>query len=241
MNNKFIEPQFGITPFTCPHCQVVAQMEFIDPRYINECVRKNLLEIMQMIHTEVYQALQENIQNKINNINKIMNYNAKYAYTYAVCQNCKEINIWVDSKMIYPKPLLTPLPNEYLPKEIKEDYEEASLILQDSPRGACALLRLALQKIMIELGEDRNLNKAIQSLIDKKTIDKYLQKALDSVRVIGNNAVHPNELDMKDNKEIATRLFNIINYIAEKTFADRKRIDEIYNILPENAKRKNDK
>ena len=143
--------------------------------------------------------------------------------------------------MVYPKPRLTPLPNEDLPDDIKADYEEASLIVQDSPRGACALLRLALQKLMIHLEEDKNLDKAIKSLIDKKIINEDLQKALDSVRVIGNSAVHPNKLDIKDNKEIAIALFKIINYISEKMLTDKNKVNEIYNTLPETAKRENRK
>ena len=94
---------------------------------------------------------------------------------------------------------------------------------------------------MIYLGEDKNLDKAIKSLIDKKIINEDLQKALDSVRVVGNSAVHPNELDIKDNKEIAIALFKIINYISEKILTEKKRVDEIYNILPETAKRENRK
>ena len=112
--------------------------------------------------------------------------------------------------------------------------------MQDSPRGACALLRLALQKLVIsELDENKNLDKAIQSLVDKNIIDETLQKALDSIRVIGNNAVHPNELNIKDDRETATTLFSIVNYIAEKMLTDKRKIDEIYNKLPESAKREN--
>ena len=94
---------------------------------------------------------------------------------------------------------------------------------------------------MIYLGEDKNLDKAIKSLIDKKIINEDLQKALDTVRVIGNSAVHPNELDIKDNQEIAIALFKIINYIAEKMLTDKKKVNEIYDILPETAKRENRK
>lgn len=42
-----------------------------------------------------------------------------------------KISIWIDEKMVYPKPRLTPLPNDDLPDDIKADYEEASLIVQD--------------------------------------------------------------------------------------------------------------
>lgn len=68
-----------------------------------------------------------------------------------------------------------------------------------------------------------------------------MQKALDAVWVIGNSAVHPNELDIKDNQEIAIALFKIINYIAEKMLTDKKKVNEIYDILPETAKRENRK
>ena len=235
MENNFKEPKFNTTPFTCPHCQAISQMNFIIPSKMKQSIYANLQDIRATY------ILGENARNRVNNIENIADVYEEFANSFAICQSCKKISIWVDEKMIYPKSRLTPLPNEDLPDDIKADYEEASLIVQDSPRGACALLRLALQKLMIYLGEDKNLDKAIKNLIDKKIINEDLQKALDTVRVIGNSAVHPNELDIKDNKEIAIALFKIINYIAEKILTEKKRVDEIYNILPETAKRENRK
>mgnify|MGYP004526206565 CR=1 FL=1 len=241
MENNFKEPKFNTTHFTCPHCQVVSQMDFIIPSEMKQDIYINLQCVKQEIVKQMYGTVTENIENRIYNINNIANIYERFSNSFAICINCKKISIWVDEKMVYPKPRLTPLPNEDLPDDIKADYEEASLIVQDSPRGACALLRLALQKLMIHLEEDKNLDKAIKSLIDKKIINEDLQKALDSVRVIGNSAVHPNELDIKDNKEIAIALFKIINYISEKMLTDKNKVNEIYNILPETAKRENRK
>lgn len=236
MDNNFIEPKFEGSHFTCPYCQAIAQMNFITPSKIKQSIYTNLQDI------ELYYIpVKDKTKNEINNIKHIADIYEKFANSFAICINCEKISIWVNEKMIYPKPCLTPPPNEDLPEEIKADYEEASLIVQDSPRGACTLLRLALQKLMIYLGEDKNLDKAIKSLIDKKIINEDLQKALDSVRVVGNSAVHPNELDIKDNKEIAIALFKIINCISEKILTEKKRVDEIYNILPETAKRENRK
>lgn len=235
--SKDKEPKFNESPFTCPHCQVIAQMRFFIPSEIKNFIFNNLHNLEQ--DRDAY--LTENVSNRINDIRELAKSYETYANTFCVCQNCYKISIWVDEKIVYPKPRLTPLPNEDLPDEIKADYEEASAIVQDSPRGACALLRLALQKLMIHLGEDRNLDEAIQSLIDKNKIDGTLQKALDSVRAMGNNAVHPNELDIKDNHDIAITLFKIVNYIAEKILSDKKQINEIYELLPENTKRENRK
>ncbi|RAX56643.1 hypothetical protein CCZ01_08890 [Helicobacter monodelphidis] len=243
-NEKFIAPQFDLNTFTCPHCQVVAQMDFFIPNKIEREIIDKIAEIKYIMNDSLAcyhlnKAESERLENRIETITEIMQDYRAYANTFCVCQSCNEISIWIDKKIVYPKPRLAPLPNEDLPDNIKADYVEASLIVQDSPRGACALLRLALQKLMIHLGEDKNLNKAIQSLIDKKRIDENLQKALDFVRVVGNIAVHPSELDIKDNQEIAIALFKIINYIAEKILTDKRQIDEIYNLLPENAKREN--
>ena len=56
---------------------------------------------------------------------------------------------------------------------------------------------------------------------------------LDSVRVIGNNAVHPGAIDWRDNREIAEKLFRLINMIADIMISQPKAIDEIYDGLGE--------
>lgn len=71
-------------------------------------------------------------------------------------------------KLIYPKSSIAPLPNEDMPDDVKVDYLETRNIVNDSPRGACALLRVALQKLMYHLGESgNNLNEDIGNLVKK--------------------------------------------------------------------------
>jgi len=59
---------------------------------------------------------------------------------------------------------------------------------------------------------------------------------LDVVRVIGNNAVHPGEISIDDNPEIAQALFGLINVIVENRIAEPKRIEALYASLPEGAR-----
>ncbi|WP_219349838.1 DUF4145 domain-containing protein [Helicobacter sp. 13S00482-2] len=108
----------------------------------------------------------------------------------ATCWVCEKPSIWYSKKMVYPEPILVDSPNKDLPEDIKEIYKETALIVNYSPRGACALLRLALQKLTQHLGQgDKNLNDVIAELV-KQGLPSKVQKALDIVRVVGNNAVH---------------------------------------------------
>ena len=140
--------------------------------------------------------------------------------------------IWFSDKIIYPLSGYLEPANLDLPGEIKADYEEAASILNLSPRGAAALLRLSIQKLCKHLGESgKDINNDIKNLVTKGLPHK-VQEALDSVRVIGNEAVHPGTLDLKDDRATAAKLFKLLNFIATKLISEPKEIDEIYSALP---------
>jgi len=149
-----------------------------------------------------------------------------------MCALCGERSFWVSSKLVYPDVGYGEPPNPDLPEEIREDYEEAAEILRKSPRGAAALLRLALQKLCEYLGEPgKNINDDIASLV-KKGLPAKVQEALDYVRVVGNNAVHPGTIDLKDDVDTASNLFKLLNIIANKMISEPKQLDQLYMKLP---------
>lgn len=59
---------------------------------------------------------------------------------------------------------------------------------------------------------------------------------LDTVRVIGNHAVHPGKINLDDQPQTAETLFRSVNIIAEKMIAEPKEIDALYESLPEKDK-----
>ncbi len=154
------------------------------------------------------------------------------AFTLSKCNSCGNPTIWLDGKMIFPLESTAELPNADLPEDVRQDYEEARAIAARSPRGSAALLRLGIQKLCRHLGEPgQNINSDIASLVSKG-LPQRVQQALDSVRVIGNEAVHPGSIDLKDDLETVHRLFKLVNFIGHKMITEPKEIDQLYGSLP---------
>ena len=153
-------------------------------------------------------------------------------FAYAICSKCNSGAFWHKDKLVFPVVATAPLPNPDMPPEILADYEEARSIAALSPRGAAALLRLCIQKICIQLGEKgQRIDDDIASLVSKG-LSTQVQKALDTVRVVGNDAVHPGTIDLRDTPEFATSLFDLVNFIVEKMISEPKKIEALYSALP---------
>ena len=100
----------------------------------------------------------------------------------SLCAKCNNHAYWYLEEMIYPRTSTAPMPHTELPDRIKANYLEAREIVSASPRGACAILRLALQELCIELGEKgKNINEDIGELV-KKGLPVEVQQALDALR-----------------------------------------------------------
>jgi hypothetical protein len=138
--------------------------------------------------------------------------------------------------MIYPQASSAPKPTEDMPDEVREDFNEARQIVDNSPKAAAALLRLAMEKLVQDLtgDDDQDLFNGIGELVEEGRIDGRIQKALDSVRVTGNDYVHAGEIYSPDDRDTALRLFKLVNVIVELTITREKMIEKAYDEIPEN-------
>ncbi|MCE9687756.1 DUF4145 domain-containing protein [Shewanella sp. AS16] len=156
-------------------------------------------------------------------------------FTSSRCTHCWERCYWYQDRMIVPSEAPVPPPHVDLPESCRSEYDEARDIVARSPRAAAALLRLCVQKLMFELGEKgKNINDDIGALV-KKGLPVEVQQALDYCRVIGNNGVHPGEIELTDNPEIAHSIFEMINFIVEDRISRPNKVAALYKILPEGA------
>lgn len=153
------------------------------------------------------------------------------------CFTCSGVALWVYDRIVFPPQRLGVEPNSDLPDEIRADVDEARAIVNLSPRGAAALLRLAVQKLCKHLGEPgKDINQDIASLV-KKGLDPIIQQALDAVRVVGNHAVHPGQMDIKDDPSTVAELVDVINLIADQLISKPKKVAALYARLPEDKRR----
>lgn len=154
----------------------------------------------------------------------------------SACGKCGQHAYWLFATMIHPSGGGTAPPNADLNDTIIGDYHEAAAIVQHSPRGAAALLRLCVQKLVVQLGlPGKNLNDDIGELV-RRGLDPDVGMALDTLRVVGNNAVHPLEMDLRDDQVTAVALFEVINFIADQMITRRKKLQTLFEKLPEGAR-----
>lgn len=214
----FILPEFGLNAFNCPHCHVYANQCWSDAfadfdsftGSDNDALNLGTLRISHMLRTHA-----------VNHIH------------FSFCSHCRNIATWFGARLAWPASTPVEPPSPDLPQDIQADYSEAAAILSASPRSAAALLRLCVQKLCIHLGEPgKNINADIGALV-KKGLPAQVQQALDTVRVIGNNAVHPGNLDLKDDPATAHALFRLLNFIAEQLITQPREIQALFAGLPE--------
>jgi len=206
---EYIAPAFGKESFHCPICGVLAVQTWCEP---------SLMAV----------ARDRKSKRGVGSL-------ALERLAIVHCLGCDNHSVWVGQKMVYPDGGNAPLPHAEMPALVAEDFNEARGIMNKSPKAAAALLRLAIQRLVMHLGQPgKNLNSEIGSLV-ANGLPSRVQKALDSVRVIGNNAVHPGQIELNDNPQIAHALFDLVNLVVEIMIAQPKALDAIYGSLPQTA------
>lgn len=130
-----------------------------------------------------------------------------------------------------------PPPNPDMPAECHKLYNGAALVFNHSPRTAGALLRLCLQVLLTEAKiEGKTIDLQIQNLI-KSGEDPMNVLCMDICRILGNECVHPGIINLNEEGDIATLFFEFINMTTTRLFTAKRQVQEVYQKLPEGARK----
>lgn len=130
---------------------------------------------------------------------------------------------------------------DYIPQQIRADYEEGSVILQDSPKAAATLFRRCLQGMIHDFWsiKEKNLNAEITQLKDR--IDARQWKALDGLRKIGNIGAHMESdvnliVDVKADE--AEKLQKMIELLFKQWYINRQEREQLYAEIVQTSENK---
>jgi hypothetical protein len=237
--HKITYPDLDLTSYNCPRCGVKCQQRHYIIGLDNGGLRirpSNTPKEDDPFHMKFIPKFQE-----IGDVVELEK--TDWDLTITICADCKLYTIWEHERMIFPFSS-EELPNaeENMPDEIKIIYDEASMVYKHSPRAAAALLRLAIEALMINhLGVKKdNINNMIAELV-KKGIPGHIQKGLDALRYYGNKGIHLGEVDLNDDRPKVAFLFRLINELIKELITKPKEIDDFYNELPESFRENVDK
>lgn len=170
------------------------------------------------------------------------------------CPGCNKLNIRLEngdshpqnpnilsfvrgSRVVYPKGgmLRKPAPAD-VPKGLAEPYNQACLVLNDSPMASAALGRRCLQIILREHAKvkPQDLSKEIDEVLGSKQLPTYIANDIDAIRHIGNFAAHP--IKSTNSGEIV----DVEDGEAEWTLDTLVQLFDHYFVGPAEAKKKRD-
>ncbi len=126
-----------------------------------------------------------------------------------------------------------PLPPE-VPPMFSEDYNEAVIVLPDSPKASSALSRRCLQLLLREKSgvKHENLANEIQQVIDSNQLPSHLSESIDAIRNIGNFAAHPSK------SESTGEIIPVEPGEAEWTLEVLEMLFDFYFVQPERTRLK---
>jgi hypothetical protein len=95
--------------------------------------------------------------------------------------------------LVYPRSSPRPPCHPDVPTDFAEDYNEACLILDLSPRASAALSRRCLQHVLEAKGKVKQdtLFNEITEILKSGSLPSYISDSIDAIRAIGNFSAHP--------------------------------------------------
>jgi hypothetical protein len=209
----------------CPHCQV----QFHDGPIS--------VEINDEEHSLFFEKWRIEHQ-RCPSCKKLVLYLIQYRTEKFLDDDDEEVECYNDKLklLVYPKTSTrTPCPHE-VPKEFADDYNEACIVLELSPKASAALSRRCLQNLLRQVAsvKPQDLYGEIQEVINSGKLPSHLTESIDAVRNLGNFAAHP----LKSQK--TGEIFDVEPHEAEWNLEVLEDLFDFYFVQPEIIKKRRD-
>jgi len=153
------------------------------------------------------------------------------------CCSCGNLVFWENGEIQYPVRNGI-IPAEDMPQDAKEVFNEAQAIIALSPRAACALLRVCLERIVDWYGENEHVegfkkSDKLYKKIETIGISPAFQRICKACRIAGNEHAHSGEIDLsgEDSFEIAEAMSRMINSLVNTWIAPIRESEEVLRKL----------
>ena len=242
VRGKHVCPAIDQTAFTCPHCHALARQFWFsvhaDPLKADE---KPIVATADTVKGLTFEDVEEQERERklkwagrmasgrpfLEVRRQFRNHDVQNA-SISYCLNCNEMCLWVSDQLVWPRRAGDPEPKLHAPPDVPRDADEASQTLDASPRGAAALLRLAVDKVCKGLGESGGSPKDDIAALVQEDLDARVQKVLDAMRIIESNAVPAGQIGVEDKRATAEALFGLVNLICEKMIMEPRHLQALY-------------
>lgn len=167
---------------------------------------------------------------------------------YILCPSCGKISIIVHNPQqnftipISPKCIRKTFP-DYIPEQIRQDYEEACMIAEISPKASATLSRRCIQGMIRDFwGITQNsLCNEIDEVAKKPAVSELQKNALHALRNIGNIGAHPEreiELMVDVEPDEAKKMISLIEFFMQNWYIKRHDEEEMMKEIINFAKQK---
>jgi hypothetical protein len=247
---KYVSPAIDQLAFNCPHCDALAKQFWFsvhaDPLMADE---KPLVATAETVKTLTIGNNEEAERDRklkwaeqmasgrpFLEVHREFRSRDVQNVSISYCFNCNEMCLWVYDQLVWPRREGCPEPKLHAPPSVRRESEEASQTLEASPRGAAALLRIAIEKLCKELGVSGETLKDDIELFVREDVDARVQKVLDAAQILESNAMHPGQIGLGEDRATAETLSGLVNLICEKMIMEPRHLQEVYTKVREGAR-----
>lgn len=158
------------------------------------------------------------------------------------CQACGGLIFWDYYEIKYPIPRGIE-PAKDMPKEALKEFCEAQSVIALSPRSACVLLRVCLEKLADYVAQtcgvpdyktEAMLWEKIKFLGEKRGITSDIKEICDACRDTGNEFAHKGKYDLSesDTRELAEIMSELTNSLVDLWVKPAAKVARIRQLIP---------